>query len=747
MKLKRLATQAATLFVACAAALSCIAQTAETNAVADTNSSAGGNIATETNAIAQTNATTETNMIAAPDTSPRLYLDPALPVEKRVDDLLPRMTLEEKIDYIGGTNGFYIMAIDRLGVPAIKMSDGPMGSRNDGPTTCYPGGIALTATWDREMARKIGVGLGRDCRARGVNILLAPAVNIYRSPLCGRNFEYMGEDPFLAGQMVAPLIQGIQSQEVLATVKHFACNNQEWDRHHISSEVDERTLQEIYLPAFKAAVQQGKVGCVMTAYNLVNGVHCSQDDFLINQTLKDKWGFNGFVMSDWTSTYDAVACANGGLDLEMPEAKFMNPTNLLPAIQDGRVKESVIDDKVRRILRTVIAAGFFDRPQLRTDIPLNDPENDRAALEGARESIVLLKNNKHTLPLDRHAIKSIAVLGPNATPAVYCGGGSAFTRTFHPISILEGITTIAGEPVKVLYSTNAEESIRLAKQADVAVVCVGFNQRTRGQERERNRGLAEGEGHDRQFDLPAGQTNLIRAVAAVNPHTIVVINSGGGVAWAGWLDKVPAVVQAWYPGQEVGRAVAEILFGDVNPSGKLPATFEKRLEDNPTAPYYHLSENHKTPYTEGIFVGYRGYDENNIEPQFCFGHGLSYTKFHYGKVEMSPRSIPADGQLTVSVEVKNTGKPAGDEVVQLYVHPVKSSVSQPPKELRGFARVSLKPGEKKKVTLTLTGDQLAFYDVKTHGFVVEPGEFDIMVGSSSRDIRATGKFEVSGSAK
>ena len=732
---KCFAARAAAVFAACAATLHLAAQTAETNMLAETNLVTTPNVTTATNSIAAADAMAETNA------SPPLYLDPSQPVEKRVDELLAKMTLPEKIDYLGGVNGFYIRAIDRLGTPAIKMSDGPMGSRNDGPTTCYPGGIALTATWDKAMAGRIGVALGRDCRARGVNILLAPAVNIYRSPLCGRNFEYMGEDPFLAGQMVAPLIQGIQSQEVLATVKHFACNNQEWDRHNISSEVDERTLQEIYLPAFKAAVQQGKVACVMTAYNLVNGVHCSQNDFLINQTLKAKWGFNGIVMSDWWSTYDGVACANGGLDLEMPEPNSMNRANLLPAIQDGRLKGSVIDDKVRRILRTVIAAGFFDRPQLRKDIPLDDPENDRAALAGARESIVLLKNKKHALPLDRHAIRSIAVLGPNADPAVYCGGGSAFTRTFHAISILDGITQVAGETVKVFRGTNADAAVQLARQADVAVVCVGFDQRPRGEEQERNRGLAEGEGHDRPFELPAGQTDLIRAVAAVNPHTIVVINSGGGVAWAGWLDKVPAVLQAWYPGQEVGRAVAEILFGDVNPSGKLPATFEKRAEDNPTFPYYHLNGNKQTPYTEGIFVGYRGYDARKVEPQFCFGHGLSYTEFNYGKVEVAPKMIPPLGQATVSVEVGNSGKVPGDEVVQLYVHPVKSSVPQPPKVLRGFERVSLKPGETKTIHFTLAGDQLAYYDVKTHDFAFEPGTYEILIGSSSRDIRGKGRLE------
>ena len=658
------------------------------------------------------------------------YLDASLPLESRVNALLGVMTLEEKIDYLGGTEHFYIRGIERLGVPRIKMSDGPLAVRNDGPTTAYPAGIALAATWDREMARKIGTALGRDCRARGVHILLAPGVNIYRAPMCGRNFEYLGEDPFLAATLVAPMIQGIQSQGVLATVKHLACNNQEWDRHQISAEVDERTLQEIYLPAFKAAVEQGQVACVMTAYNLLNGVHCSQNDWLINQTLKKQWGFHGFVMSDWTSTYDAVAVTKGGLDLEMPEGKFMNRTNLIPAIREGRLKESTIDDKVRRILRTLIGAGFFDRPQQRREIPLNDPDNARVALDGARQALVLLKNEQRLLPLARAALTSIAVLGPNAHPAVFSGGGSAFPGVFTATSILDGIARLGGDRIKLLRSTDPEEAVRLAQQADVAVVCVGFNDGS------------EGEGRDRRFELPDSQIKLIREVTAVNPRTVVVINSGGGVAWRPWLDQVPAVLQAWYSGQESGRAVAEILFGEVNPSGKLPATFEKQWEDNPAAPYYHLNQNGKTPYTEGIFVGYRGYEENHVEPQFCFGHGLSYTDFHYGNPRVTPERIPADGQATVTVEVRNTGARAGDEVVQLYVHQVQSRVKRPPKELRGFARVSLKPGERKTVSLPLSAAQLAFYDVTSHGFVVDAGEYELLLGSSSKDLRGKVRLEV-----
>jgi beta-glucosidase len=668
--------------------------------------------------------------LRAADGSPAGAFDPVATAAKRADDLLAQMTLDEKLLYIGGTNGFYIRAIPRLNIPAIKMSDGPMAARNDGQTTAYPAGIALAATWDTNMAQKIGEALGRDCRSRGVNILLGPAVNIYRSPLCGRNFEYMGEDPFLAATMVAPEVRGIQSQGVLATVKHFACNNQEWDRNAISSEVDERTLQEIYFPAFKAAVREGGAGCVMTAYNLLNGTHCAESDYLMNQVLKRDWGFTGFVMSDWGAVHDGVKAANAGMDLEMPTARYMNRNRLRPALADGTVTEAAIDDKVRRILRTIIAAGFLDRPQVRDDIPRNDPQNAQTALEGAREAIVLLKNNRSLLPLDRHTIKTIAVIGPNAIRAVYCGGGSAFPRVFQAVSIPEGIQKIGGADTKVLATTNYQEGLAMAKQADAAIVCAGFNN------------LLESEGHDRAFELPGGQVDFIRAVAAANKRTIVVISSGGGVAWEGWLDKTPAVLQAWYPGQSVGQAVAEIIFGDVNPSGKLPATFEKRFEDNPSASYYHLRDNGKTPYTEGIFAGYRGYDEKKIEPEFCFGFGLSYTEFKYGKATVTPAKIAPEGQMTVSLEVRNSGKLAGDEVVELYVHDVKSSVPQPPKELKGFARVSLAPGEKKTVQIPLRADQLAYFDVKTHAFVVEPGAYDLMIGASSRDIRSQVKLEV-----
>lgn len=645
-------------------------------------------------------------------------------VMRRAESLLKKMTVEEKIDYIGGINNFYMMPIERLGIPEIKMSDGPMGCRNYGNTTCYPAGIALAATWNPDLAKRVGVALGRDCRARGVHILLAPAVNIYRSPNCGRNFEYLGEDPYLTSMIVAPEIQGVQSQGALATVKHFACNNQEWDRNRISSEVDERTLREIYLPAFKSAVQVGKVGCVMNAYNLLNGVHCSQNSYLLTDILKKEWGFEGFVMSDWGSTYDGIAAANAGLDLEMPNAAFMSRKNLLPAIQDGRLKESVIDDKIRRILQTFIAAGFFDRPQTLSDIPKDDPAGAKVALDGAREGIVLLKNEKSALPIDRAKIKSIAIIGPNADPAIYCGGGSAFTKVFHSTSISEGVKKLAGSDIEVKYS----QLVEVARESDAAVVCVGFNQ------------SLEGEGFDRPFELPVEQIKLINDAAAANSRTIVVINSGGGVSFNGWLDKVPAVLQAWYPGQEIGTAVAEIIFGDVNPSGKLPATFEKNAEDNPSYPYYRIKDNKKTPYTEGIFVGYRGYDKNKTQPQFCFGHGLSYTTFKFSNLKIKPQGRGEGRTFEIACDITNVGKREGSEIAQLYVGDVKSSLPRPIHELKGFSKLTLKPGEKKTAKFIITKDELSFYSPKDKAWIAEPGEFIISIGSSSRDLPLQGKL-------
>jgi beta-glucosidase len=674
------------------------------------------------------------------------------------------MSLHEKLDYIGGDRGIYIRAVPRLGIPEIKMSDGPSGCRSWGPSTGYPAGIALAATFDRAQAEATGAAVGRDCRARGVHVLLAPGVNIQRSPLDGRNFEYLGEDPFLAGTMAASYIRGVQAEGVLATVKHFAGNNQEWDRRNISSEIDPRTLREIYLPAFERAVREGGVTAVMTAYNRLNGVYCSEDAWLIGDVLKGQWGFTGFVMSDWAAVHDGVGAMNAGLDLEMPTGACMNRDTLLPRLADHTVDLANLDDKVRRILRTIVAAGFLDRPQKRDDIPLDDPASAKVALDTARRSLVLLKNAGDLLPLDRSKLKRIAVIGPNAQPAVVGGSGSAFVTTFHAISVLDGIAAAAqGVPVdyhpgvrristKSAGFEGGAEVSALARQASVVVVSVGFGQNADSNSARtafasfwppawaRKSGLVEAEDSDRPFELPAAQLETIRLAVAANPRTIVLLNAGGGVDMQTFVDRVPALLLAWYPGQEGGRAVADVLFGDVNPSGKLPVTLARRYADYPSATSYNVNQGGKTPYAEGIFVGYRGFDARQIEPAFPFGFGLSFTRFAYSDLRV--RANP-DGSARVEVAVTNTGARVGDEVVEVYVAPPKQSVPRPPQELKGFARVSLSPGESKEVSVSLEPRAFAFWDDRGKDWAVEGGHFDILVGASSRDIRARQALDLS----
>lgn len=814
------------------------------------------------------------------------------------------MTLEEKIDYLGGYRDFYIRGIDRLGIPEIKMSDGPAGCRNWGPSTAYPSPLATAAAFDSALAERVGKSIGGDCRARGVHILLAPGMNIHRSPLGGRNFEYLGEDPFLAGKTAAAFIRGVQSQGVLATAKHFAGNNQEWDRTHVSSEIDERTLREIYFPAFERAVREGAVSAVMTAYNLLNGTYCSHDSWLLRGVLKKEWGFNGIVMSDWGAVHDALGAVTGGLDLEMPSGRFMNRAKLVPLLAQKTIDVLAIDEKVLRILGTITAAGFLDHPQKRDDLPLDNPASSATALDSARRGIVLLKNAGGFLPLDKTKIKRVAVVGANADPAVYGGYGSAFVTPFHAISVLDGIkqaaeasgirvdyhpglrqrselgllgqACFAGPVQQAIYAgrdltgppihtstvdrinyknesdvpqppasglpaenfsirwtgevsadkagrydvlTNSDDGVRvmidqkrviddwnghgpktnrttvelqagrhavvveyfqggggaiaqfafgpepppnaafeggadvtvLARQADVVVVSIGFDQDADTNSVHtafeghwppgwaRQTGLVETEDSDRPFGLPAAQVETIRLAIAANPRTVVVVNAGGAVDLGPFVDRVPALVWAWYPGQEGGRAVADVLFGEVNPSGKLPVTFAKRYEDYPSAPYYNLNQNGKTPYTEGIFVGYRGFDAKKVAPQFPFGFGLSYTTFKYSDIDAS---AAGDGSATVSLKVTNAGKHDGDEIVQVYVSPPKSGVPRPPKELKGFARVSLVAGESKSISMTLEPRAFAYWDNSKKQWAVEAGAYEILAAASSADVRLRKRVDV-----
>ena len=799
-------------------------------------------------------------------------------IDKRVDAILSQMTLEEKITYIGGINDFFIRPVPRVGIPELKMSDGPMGVHDYGLTTAYPATIALAATFDADLGLRVGAMLGDDARARGVHFILAPAMNIYRAPMCGRNFEYLGEDPFLASRMAVSLIKGIQSKHVIATAKHFMGNNQEYERHKVSSNIDERTMREIYLPAFEASVKEAKVGAIMDSYNLTNGIHMTQNDYLNNQILKKEWGFRGILMSDWDSTYDGVAAANGGLDLEMPSGKFMNVKTLVAPVNEGKVSVATIDEKVRRILRTAMEFGFFDKPQTDSSIPPYSQPGRALTLEESRKSMVLLKNSGNLLPVDKS--KTVAVIGPNAYPAVPGGGGSAQTKPFASVSFMEGISNYLGAAGKVLYAedapdladvfqrvefvtgpggesglkgeyfnneqltgdpalvrtdktvafkwgddsyisggpvdhfsirwtgyfipkttddykfyTSADDGVRLyidgepviddwkrhaetldsfgkrleagkpyqikleyfeatggatasfgvaaasesigketkalAAKADVVIVCVGFDPAT------------ESEGFDRTFRLPAGQDELIRQISSVNKNTIVVITSGGAVDMTRWVDQVPGIIEAWYPGQEGGTALAQILFGEYSPSGKLPASFERQWEDNPTFKTYYTKPGElQVDYSEGVFVGYRHYDRATVKPLFPFGYGLSYTTFSYSNLKVSPGAGNLNQPVTVTFDLKNTGKREAAEVAQVYVGDTHASVPRPVKELKGFARVQLKPGESRRVSVTLDRRAFSFYDVKKKDWSAESGQFGILVGSSSQKIELQGAFNL-----
>jgi beta-glucosidase len=670
-----------------------------------------------------------------------VYKNPKAAVEDRVADLLSRLTLEEKIDMLGGVEGFYIRPNERLGIPKIKMSDGPLGVRNYGEATAFPAGIAMAATWNPGLMSKVGEMVGREARSKGVHIMLSPGLNIHRAPMCGRNFEYFGEDPFLAGRMAVAYVRGVQSQGVVATVKHFVANNQEYGRHRVSSDMDERTLQEIYLPAFRAAVVEGKAGAVMSAYNLLNGVYCSNNAHLLTDILKGQWKFDGFVMSDWGAVHDGLAALDAGLDLEMPSGKFLNRETILPALREGRLRESVLDDKVRRLLRIMFRFGFFDRDQLDPTIPLYPVESQKVALQAAREGIVLLKNEEGFLPLGRAAEKTIAVVGPAAYPAVTGGGGSSRVAPFQAVSFVEGIARAAEEKIKVLYHPGTTpatplrknpapdpqliaESGRIASQAEAVILCLGFNQAT------------EQEGEDRPFELPRDQRMLLEEVTGHNRNVVVVLTAGGNVKMADWLDRVKAVIHAWYPGQEGGTALAEILFGDVNPSGKLPVSFEKRWEDNATAhSYYDYDQDNRVRYAEGIFLGYRHFDKDHLEPLFPFGFGLSYTTFEFSNLCLEPKRISPGQKIKVSFDLKNTGRREGAEVAQLYVRDVESSEPRPVKELKGLAKVFLKPGMTTRVEVELEESDLSFYSARRSHWIAEPGEYEVLVGPSSADIK------------
>ncbi len=823
-----------------------------------------------------------------------------------IKKLIDEMTLEEKVSLLAGIDFWHTRAIPRLGIPSLKVTDGPHGVRAESDkepgvtleANCFPTGSALGATWNTELINRVGAAIGQEARAKGYAIILGPCINIQRSPLGGRNFESYSEDPYLAARLTVAYINGVQSQNVGVSVKHYALNNQEFERLTISSEADERTIREIYLPAFAAAVKECNPWTVMCSYNRINGTYASENGYFLTDILKNEWQFEGMIISDWGAVHSVVPAANAGLDLEMPgPARYFNE-DLVTAVNNGEVSQEIINDKVRRILGVIARAGAFEKPIEISNESSDTPENRELAQEAAREAIVLLKNDDNILPLDKSKLKSIAVIGPNADEARIQGGGSARVNPYYSITPLEAVRKRCGDEVAVSYEIGCrnnrltlpvkldyllqsgesqeagltgeyfnnrdlsgtpvltrpeekftlnfggvtglkppvvkleegnysirmtgkftaptsgvhtfgllidglgrlhlgdqmvvdkskkesdadeisvrkeytgecrleagqsydikvefmaqpgfpdwmpryfrlgctpplpenaiEQAAEIAAPADIALVFAGLNNEH------------ETEGRDRKdMELPGAQVELIKKVAKANRNTIVVLNNGSPVAMNDWIGDVPAVVEAWFTGQECGHAIADILFGDVSPSGKLPASFPVKYEDNPAYKNYPGSDG-KVNYAEGIFVGYRHYDTKSVLPLFPFGYGLSYTSFDFINLRV-PQEMRRGDVLTVKVDITNTGDRAGKEVVQLYIRDVKASLPRPYKELKGFNKVALAPGETKTVEFKIGIENLSFYNPDMKEWRAEPGEFEVLVGSSSRDIKCRAGFSL-----
>lgn len=718
-----------------------------------------------------------------------IYLDETKPVEDRIEDALNRMTLEEKVAITHAQSKFCSPGVARLGIPEFWMTDGPHGIRpevlwdewdqagwtNDS-CVAFPALTCLAATWDPEVSMLYGKSIGEEARYRNKTVLLGPGVNIYRTPLNGRNFEYMGEDPYLAGRMVVPYVQGVQQNGVAACVKHYALNNQEVNRHTTNVIVDDRALYEIYLPAFKAAVQEGKAWSIMGSYNLYKDQHVCHNQYLLNDILKGEWGFDGVVVSDWGGVHNTEEAIHNGLDLEFGSwtnglsngasnayDNYYLAQPYLKLIKEGKVGTKELDDKVRRILRLAY----------RTTMDRNRPygalcseAHIAAARHIAEEGIVLLQNKNNTLPIDLGKVKKIAVIGENAVKMMTVGGGSSSLKVKYELSPLDGIKKRVGKRAEVVYARgyvgdpsgeyngvksgqNLEdkrspeeliaEAVQVAKECDYVIFIGGLNKSAH----------QDCEDSDRKdIALSYGQDAVISALAKANKNLVVVNISGNAVAMP-WVKEVPSIVQAWYLGTESGNAIASILMGDVNPSGKLPFTFPVALNDvgahklgeYPGVPRNDGSKIVDEKYNEGIFVGYRWAEKNKITPLFPFGHGLSYTTFAYGTPVASSKTITADGNIQVSLTVKNTGAVAGKEIVQLYIGDEKASVPRPVKELKGFQKVELLPGEEKEVVFTITDNDLKFFDAAAHTWKAEPGKFKAYIAASATDVRSTVTFE------
>lgn len=719
----------------------------------------------------------------APKSEGPVYLDDSQPMEARVEDALSRMTLEEKVKILHAQSKFSSAGVPRLGIPELWTTDGPHGIRpevlwdewdqakwtNDS-CVAFPALTCLAATWNEDLSALYGKSIGEEARYREKDVLLGPGVNIYRTPLNGRNFEYMGEDPYLASKMVVPYVQEVQKNGVAVCVKHYALNNQEARRHEYDAIVDDRALYEIYLPAFKAAVQEGGAWSIMGAYNFYKGQHACHNQYLLNDILKGEWGFDGVVISDWGGTHDTDQAITNGLDLEF--GTWTNGLNssssnsydtyyladpYLERLRSGAASEEVLDDKVRRVLRLIF------RTAMNNDKPAGSmcsPEHDEAARQIAGEGIVLLKNDNDVLPIDLASAKKIAVIGENAIKMMTVGGGSSSLKVRHECTPLEGIRSAVGDNAEIVYERGyvgdvtgdyngvvtgqdlsesrseaklIEDAVAAAKDADAVIFIGGLNKASH----------QDCEDSDRyHLELPYAQDKVIAALAEANQNLTVVIVSGNAVAMP-WVDKVNGIVEAWFGGSQAGNALADVLFGKVNPSGKLPFTFPVKLEDNGAhALNAYDPEDLTVEYKEGIFVGYRWADKQNVKPLFAFGHGLSYTDFSYGDAVCRKPSVKAGSDVTVSIDVTNTGDVAGKEVVQLYIGDNESALVRPVKELKGFRKIALNPGETKTVTFTIEPDMLKYFDDAKHGWVLENGKFTAYIGAASDDIRSQVEFEV-----
>ncbi|WP_028611663.1 beta-glucosidase [Paenibacillus harenae] len=660
-------------------------------------------------------------------------------MNRNINDLITAMTLEEKAGLCSGASFWETKAIDRLGIPSIMMTDGPHGLRKQAgdadhlglnesvPSTCFPSAAGLASSWDQELIRRVGEALGKECQAEGVSILLGPGANIKRSPLCGRNFEYFSEDPYLTGVLAAAHIAGVQSQGVGTSLKHFAVNNQEHRRMTTDAVVDERTLREIYLTGFEIAVKKAQPWTVMSAYNRLNGTYCSENESLLTQTLKEEWGHEGFVVSDWGAVNEAADSVAAGMELEMPASNGVGQEKIVTAVKSGQLSVEALDRAVARLLTVIFKA--VDNKQ--ADAVYDKEAHHQLARETARETMVLMKNEDNLLPLPKAG--RIAVIGSLAEQVRYQGGGSSHINPTKLDNIREEIEKSAGSGASVFYAQGydldrddtvdelLEEATKLAADCDTAVLFIGLPDRY------------ESEGYDRtHLNLPANQIHLIEQIASVQPKLAVVLSNGAPVVMP-WLGKVKAVLEAYLGGQAVGGAVADLLFGDANPSGKLAETFPMSMKHNPSHPYFP-GEGDRVEYREGIFVGYRYYEAKDIEPLFPFGFGLSYTTFAYSDLTMDKHELTDQETVQVSVNVKNTGSRAGKEIVQLYVRSAASSVVRPEKELKGFAKVAIAPGEQKTVSFTLDKRSFAYYNTDLCNWHAESGEYEILIGSSSCEI-------------